>query len=286
MTPSHETPLALTGERTAPEHPLEQYWFARHEAAYEWSAELIRQTLLTTTNTNRGGEFTEANSPIFMIVDAGSGEGYGANLLANSSSDLGTKVIGLELDMSAVEHANARYGKSFTTLVANLDAWPLPSNSADFVVSMQVVEHLWNLSQFMSEANRVLKPGGMMILTTPNRLTFSPGLSRGEKPTNPFHVEEFDIDQLASLVEQAKFTNITRRGLHHCSGLKNWEATNGDLVSLQMAAAVAATDQGTDWPTKLADKVQSIANNDFEINSTSLDMCADLVLTATKATYG
>lgn len=262
---SHQNPLALTGERTAPGHKLEQYWFARHEVAYEWAATLIDQAGLDSDST---------------IVDAGCGEGYGANLLA---VELGARVIGLELDPLAAAHANERYGNAVTILEANLDDWPVANDTADAVISMQVVEHLWNLPKFWAEAKRVLKPGGLLIITTPNRLTFSPGLDRGEKPTNPFHVEEFDMEQLANLITEAGFIDVTCNGLHHSSQLKAWEYENGDLVDLQVQAALAAEATDAAWPQNLVAKIASIGNDDFIISADDPAGCADLVITAKKS---
>ncbi len=265
------TPLVLTGERTAPGHTLEQYWFARHEVAYQWSVETIRRFSQETGNIDEVDDLA--------IVDAGCGEGYGAQLLATA---LRAKVVGLELDTAAAQHAQARYGDTVTVLEANLDDWPVDSDSTDIVVSMQVVEHLWNLPKFWSEAKRVLRPGGLMIITTPNRLTFSPGLGRGEKPTNPFHVEEFDMEQLATLIADAGFAEVTCFGLHHSSELKDWESQNGDLVGLQVEAALNAEADGTEWPESLVAKISSVTNDDFEISPANPDTCADLVITARK----
>ena len=261
-------PLELTGERTAPGHELEQYWFARHEVAYEWSSGLIRDAV---------GADGSTTPEALTIVDAGCGEGYGAALLAGA---LGANVIGLELDRSAAEHARARYGNAITVLEANLDEWPVANDTTDVVISMQVVEHLWNLPKFWAEAKRVLKPGGLMIITTPNRLTFSPSLGRGEKPTNPFHVEEFDMEQLAAMVGDAGFSDVTCNGLHHGTDLREWEEANGDLVALQVQASLASEAAGTQWPASLVTKVKSIKNSDFAINSDTLDSSADLVITA------
>lgn len=271
MTLPEQTPLVLTGERTAPGHTLEQYWFARHQVAYRWSVGTISESIARNETDNE-----------IAIVDAGCGEGYGAHLLA---TELGVRVIGLELDGAAARHAQARYGNTVAIHEANLDDWPVDSCSVDVVVSMQVVEHLWNLPKFWSEAKRVLRPGGLMVITTPNRLTFSPGLSRGEKPTNPFHVEEFDMEQLATLISGAGFTDVTCYGLHHSPELKDWESQNGDLVGLQVKAALDAEANGTEWPESLVTKVGSVTNDDFVISSENSDSCADLIVTARKQVH-
>ena len=78
-------------------------------------------------------------------------------------------------------------------------SWPCRSATGAFdaVVSLQVVEHLWEQPRFVGECARVTRPGGWVALSTPNRLTFSPGVARGEKPLNPFHVNELDAEELA-----------------------------------------------------------------------------------------
>ena len=57
----------------------------------------------------------------------------------------------------------------------NLAALPLAESTVDVVANLQVIEHLWDQEGFLAECRRVLRPGGRLLLTTPNRLTFSPG---------------------------------------------------------------------------------------------------------------
>ena len=64
-TPSELDPLPLTGERTVPDVARENYWFRRHEAVYQ---------MLSPA----GNELCESR----VVLEAGSGEGYGASLLA------------------------------------------------------------------------------------------------------------------------------------------------------------------------------------------------------------
>lgn len=235
--------LPLTGERTVPGLPRENYWFRRHEAAYEW----VRRSL-----------------PIkgAVVVDAGSGEGYGAELLREGGA---ARVIGLEYDPPAAAHARRHY-PGVTTVRANLAALPLPTGSAGVVVSMQVIEHLWDLPAFLADCCRVLQPGGWLVVTTPNRLTFSPGLDRGEKPTNPFHVEEFDAGQIQAMLRGAGFLDIEVLGLRHT------EAVAGDIVERQVAAVLA-----DEWPADLVSEVAAVAVADFVIDGDHRDDWLDLV---------
>ncbi|MFZ1854243.1 MAG: class I SAM-dependent methyltransferase [Candidatus Nanopelagicales bacterium] len=256
--------LPLTGERTVPGIPAENYWFRRHEVAYEWVIESFSDDL--------AGQ---------LVLDAGCGEGYGTALLAQA----GAQALGLELDQSAVTHAHNHYRGSLTVCQANLDTFPVREASTSAMVSMQVIEHLWDLPGFLREALRVLTPGGLCVLSTPNRLTFSPGLARGAKPTNPFHVEEFDADQLQYLLRRTGFAEVKVSGLNHGAALQEWEARHGDMVAAQIAAAVSGDVLLTDHP-ELAAAVASITTADFRIQTEQLADCADLIVVARKPKQG
>lgn len=251
--PGPRPTLPLTGERTVPGVPREAYWFARHEAAYLWAGALLR------------------SAGVRDVVDAGCGEGYGAALLAAA----GMRVAALELDPGSCAHAAAAYPE-VALARANLAALPLRSGAADAVVAMQVVEHLWDLRGFLRDGHRTLRPGGALVLSTPNRPVFSPGLGRGEKPTNPFHVEEFDADQLGDLVAAAGFAAAAVLGLEHGPRLRAWEESHGDLVAGQVEAAVTGA-----WPDDLAAFVAGVTADDFEVTA-DLDRAPDLLLVAVR----
>src|SRR5579875_3722396 len=88
-------PLALTGERTLPDIPEENYWFRRHLAVYEWIARRV------------GG---------LRVIDMACGEGYGADLLARSAA----QVIGVDANPQAHEHARLRYRRRNLSFVHDL----------------------------------------------------------------------------------------------------------------------------------------------------------------------
>ena len=97
----------------------------------------------------------------------------------------------------------------------NLVALPLPDRCVDLVVTYQVVEHLWDAPAYVAECARVLRGEGRLLLSTPNRPVFSPGLGRGEKPLNPFHSQEYDAEELVGLVEAAGLGVEAVLGVHH-----------------------------------------------------------------------
>ena len=250
VRPSSPAPLAPTGERTAPGLEREDYWFARHEAAYAWIASAYARDLA-------GG----------VVVDAGSGEGYGAAALAG----LAGTCLALEYDDNACRHAAAAY-PDIASIRANLCALPLRDARTDAVVSLQVIEHLWSLGDFLAECHRVLRPGGLIIVTTPNRLTFSPGLARSAKPVNPFHVEEFDADQVRAMLLNAGFDDVDVLGLRHSARIEEWESRHGSIVQAQVDAVLSDA-----WPPHIDAMVASVTVDDFVITRDDTDGSCDLI---------
>ena len=99
----------------------------------------------------------------------------------------------------------------------------------------------------MRECARVLRPGGPCAVSTPNRLTFSPGLGRGEKPLNPFHANELDAEELAELLAPW-FGEVRVLGVHHGPRIAAWEREHGPLVAAQLAAEADPSGPRR-WPT-------------------------------------
>src|SRR3712207_5765649 len=202
--------LPLTGERTVPGVPEENYWFRRHEVAY-------RELLPLCAGA--------------VVLEAGCGEGYGADLLAT----VARRVVALDYDAPAVRHVAAAYPRVHAVR-ANLATLPLLPSTVDVVASLQVIEHLWDQPGFLAECARVLRPGGRLHCATPNRLTFSPGLGPGERPLNPFHTRELDAAELVGLVAGAGLRVERTAGLHHGPALRaRDERHGGSLVDAQIA---------------------------------------------------
>ncbi|GAC56173.1 putative methyltransferase [Gordonia hirsuta DSM 44140 = NBRC 16056] len=241
--------LALTGERTVPGIPAENYWFRRHEIAYE---------------------FMVPRSAGREVLEAGSGEGYGAALLARRAAS----VTCVDYDAAAVEHTRRRYPE-VKIHQGNLIELPLAEASVDQVVNFQVIEHLWDQPGFVTECHRVLRPGGELAMSTPNRITFSPGL---DVPLNPFHTRELNAAELTELLESGGFEVTELYGVYHGPRLRELDAKwGGSLIDAQIERALA----GQDWPAQLVDDVAALTAADFEIVpaadreiDTSLDLLA------------
>lgn len=251
----------LVGERTVPDLWHENYWFRRHEIAYQQLAGPVLAAASAVL----------PNRPV--VIEAGSGEGYGLDILRSAGI---TQLVALDYDASAVAHAHRRYPDAGVAR-AGLSALPLATSCAGAVVSFQVIEHLWTPWEFLAECARVLVPGGLLAVTTPNRLTFSPGLGRGEKPPNPFHIKEFDADELRDTI--AGHLHVTSvLGVGHGPRLLAWEAEHGSLIGAQLATSP------TEWSDGLAQFVQSVTAADFvlaPLPDLAAENLLDLVVLAT-----
>ena len=251
VSPASELPL--TGERTIPGLDIENYWFRRHEVVYQ---------RLSGRCTGRD------------VLEAGFGEGYGADLLAG----VARRVTGVDYDESAVAHVRARYPR-VEVHHGNLAALPLPEASVDVVVNFQVIEHLWDQSQFVAECRRVLRPGGLLLISTPNRITFTPG---SDTPVNPFHTRELNAAELTELLVDGGFALEGVYGVFHGPHLRELDARHGgSIIDAQIARALA----DAPWPADLLADVAGVRTEDFELvpdAERDIDDSLDLVAIAVR----
>jgi GT2 family glycosyltransferase/SAM-dependent methyltransferase len=128
------------------------------------------------------------------VIDVASGEGYGSAIIAGTARH----VVGIELDAGSIAHATESYKlANLRFLQGNALAMPLPDACADALVSFETLEHLRDHETFMREVLRVLRPGGLVLISTPDRIIYSaPG-----EPINPYHLRELtppEFEQLLS----------------------------------------------------------------------------------------
>lgn len=163
--------LTFTGERFLPE--------CAGEMVYEhWHRYLIAQQYV------RG----------LRVLDVASGEGYGSHLLARDAAS----VVGVDLSADAVLHATSRYpAANLKYVAASCIQIPEPDASFDVIVSFETLEHIMEHEAFLREVDRLLAPGGMFIISSPNRVEYSD--RTGYK--NEFHVKELDRAELKTLLE-------------------------------------------------------------------------------------
>jgi len=232
-SPVADAVLTLTGERTIPDLDIENYWFRRHQVVYQRLA----------------GRCAGRD-----VLEAGCGEGYGADLIAR----VARRVVAVDYDEAAIAHVRSRY-PGVEAIQANLAELALPDASVDVVVNFQVIEHLWDQAQFVAECARVLRPAGLLMVSTPNRITFSPGR---DTPINPFHTRELNAGELTGLLAGAGFLEVSISGLFHGPRLREMDARHGgSIIDAQIARAVA----DAPWSPELAADVAAVTTDDFEM---------------------
>src|SRR5436189_3138976 len=142
--PSGVPPLALTGERTRPDVPEENYWFRRHLAVYEWIAERVTG---------------------LRVVDMACGEGYGSDRLAQTAAS----VVGVDANPDAHEHARLRYVRPNLRFERSLvEDFEGP---CDAVVFLQTIEHVGDPGGL---CRRLAAAAPTAYVSTPNRLPPAP----------------------------------------------------------------------------------------------------------------
>ena len=246
------TPLTITGERTVPGVASENYWFRRHEAGYAAVPGRVPSTPR-------------------VVLDAGCGEGYAAGLLDRAWP--GVRVVGVDYDAATTTHAARTHGgERAAYLRGALTALPLADCAVDVAVSLQVLEHIWTPGDYVRELARVTRPGGIVVVSTPNRLTFSPGLARRERPANVYHCREYDAEELAAELRRwLPGASVDVIGLRHGGRLSRWETTNGSIVAAQQDPDPLA------WDARARATVESVTVLDFEVgdaDAASLDLFA------------
>jgi SAM-dependent methyltransferase len=185
--PEGVPPLELTGERTLPDVPEENYWYRRHVAVYRWIAE---------------------RTAGLRVVDMACGEGYGTDVLARTASD----VVGVDANPEACEHARARYARPGVRFERTLiDAFDEPR---DAVVFLQTIEHVTNpgdiLGHFAGLVAGSARPA--IYVSTPNVRTLAP--EGAERSGNPWHVHEYRASEFRALCEE-HLGRVELYGLFH-----------------------------------------------------------------------
>jgi 2-polyprenyl-3-methyl-5-hydroxy-6-metoxy-1,4-benzoquinol methylase len=191
--PEGVPPLALTGERTMPDVPAENYWFRRHLAVYEWVAERCAG---------------------LDVVDMACGEGYGCEVLARRAAT----VTGVEANPEAYEHARLKYERPGVRFVRDLvERYEQP---CDTVVMLQTIEHVEDPGAVLDHFRRLLRPGGAAFVSTPNLLTLAP--PGADKSDNPWHLREYRAEEFRALCARS-FDHVELYGLFHARKLRAHE---------------------------------------------------------------
>jgi len=235
--PDGVPPLQLTGERTLPDVPEENYWYRRHVAVYQWIAERCAG---------------------LRVVDLACGEGYGSELLAASAAE----VVGVDANPEAYEHARARYRRpnlSFERGLVEDDGEP-----ADAVVFLQTIEHIHEPGRLLEQIARIAP---VAYISTPNRLTLAP--EGAEKSENPWHLREYVQVEYRELLEP-HFASVELLGLFHARKLRVHELAiraGWDHVHPRLGLTKPFYDRF----------IPAISAGDFRLRSTNLDRALDFI---------
>ncbi len=240
-------PLSLTGERTLPDVPAENYWYRRHLAVYEWIG---------------------ARAAGKRVLDMACGEGYGSEVLWRSAAS----VLGVDANPEAHEHAKARYSRQNLTFERGLVETYGEPDSFDAVVFLQTIEHVHDPHAVIAHFKSLLSPGGVAYISTPNVLTLAP--PGAGKSDNPWHLKEYRAEEFRGLCRSV-FDDVELLGLFHARKLKlhalalkfGWDAVHPRLK---------LTKPFYDWFTP------AIAASDFVLQERhDLDSALDLIAVCT-----
>jgi SAM-dependent methyltransferase len=212
-------PLEFTGERFTPECVREICYehFHRYALAARWCADA-------------------------RTLDAACGEGYGSALLARSCAS----VEGVDISEQAITHARQRYGhlQGVGFQLADCTTLPYDDNEFDRVVSFETLEHLAAHDEVLAEFRRVLKPQGCLILSSPDKATYSDE----HDSVNEYHVRELYRDELEALIRRYfPASHLLGQKLMFHSAI--WSMNGIDHVKLdQLAAGELDTPVGITQP--------------------------------------
>jgi 2-polyprenyl-3-methyl-5-hydroxy-6-metoxy-1,4-benzoquinol methylase len=226
-----ETGGGPTGERFIPEAMGDSLIEAEHHVRYRFAA--------GAANGQR-------------VLDAGCGVGWGSLILQGSGAAM---VMGVDIAADAVEDARHR-STTIGFVQGNLEALPFYDDEFDLITCFEAIEHVSDPWRALDELSRVLVPGGTAMVSSPNPRVYPPG--------NPFHVHEFEPEEL--LAELRRRFAHARVGRHSVARLTEASvetaryslvlATDGDIADLGGMVALVSTRQVSDLETA-AERVEA-----------------------------
>jgi 2-polyprenyl-3-methyl-5-hydroxy-6-metoxy-1,4-benzoquinol methylase len=234
-------PLHLTGERTLPDVPEENYWFRRHLAVYEWIAARVHGR---------------------RVVDLACGEGYGCAVLARTAAS----VVGVDANPEAFAHARAKYTSATVGFERNMvELW---RGDVDCAVFLQTIEHIPDPDGMLDHLRELVGPAGVAYVSTPNVLTLAP--KGAERSGNPWHVREYRPEEYRALCAR-HFARVDLLGLFHARRLRAHEFAIEHLGWDRIHAGLRITKPFYDRFTP------AISARDFALRRGDLTRALDLV---------
>lgn len=236
--------------------------FYRHLAAYNFSAPFVKGK---------------------RLLDLGCSDGYGSFLLTKKTKS----TVALDIDEKTVLQAKKKYKSENLNFVVG-DGLNLKwRNKFDIVVSFQVIEHIREVGYYLMQIKKVLAANGIAIFSTPNREL---RLGKGEKPWNPYHIREYEKQELYKLLSKY-FSKVSLFGLQASSGIYSLE-----IKRLKLRRMIAKFDkfnlynrfsrEFTDFLLKYfkrlivrnkKEQVKNISLNDFWVSDKKIRKSLDLI---------
>lgn len=180
----------FTGERILPE--LDNYFFHEHLARYRFSISLIKSS--------------------HNVVDIGCGDGYGIFYLSKYC----TKAVGIDVDSRTIQIAKNKYqAANLSYQSVDKDQWQL-SDKFDLVTCFEVFEHVPEPEVILRKIQQILRPGGILIISTPNIEVF------GENLEISFHEKEYSLDEFKELIEKHFIINCVYGQRYKKTLVKKW----------------------------------------------------------------
>ncbi|HEX5024648.1 MAG TPA: class I SAM-dependent methyltransferase [Agriterribacter sp.] len=184
--------ILQTAERVSQKDHSDNYVYQRSLLAYLEAAKLING----------------------KVLEIGTGSGYGVEIIAPHTEEFVT-IDKYKADLENINGATKNNVRFIQMNVPPLH--DIPSDSFDFVISFQVIEHIKRDDIFLKEISRVLKSKGKLILTTPNKKM---SLTR-----NPWHIREYTIQELENLLRQ-NFHHVEKQGVFGNENIMEYYAKN------------------------------------------------------------
>ena len=155
-----------------------------------------------------------------VVLDAGCGVGYGTAFLAERAR----RVVGVDRSEDAIAYARRRYaGPNVEFRVGDLLALEEPDGAFDVVCCFETIEHLPDQEAFLEEVGRVLRPGGLFVVSTPRA---------GTAGENPFHERELSAPELERLL-RTYFERVELYGQRRLQTTRHRAVQRADVLGLR-----------------------------------------------------
>ncbi len=160
-----------------------------------WTGERLEPYVLNETSIEHLHRYAVAMDLVYnkKVLDIACGEGYGAALLAGNAM----QVTGIDNQAGIISQAKEKYKKqNLEFICGTVENIPAAEHAFDVVVSFETLEHVGIQDRMITEIKRVMQPGGLLIISTPDKRIYSD--KTGYK--NPFHIKEYYPEEFIALL--------------------------------------------------------------------------------------